>query len=117
MRLVIGHRYECKAIEVLPYGAVMEFEDGSTNLLHISNVADEYVKDISTFIQVGKLYTVTAIPGKVKSVEITLRDVDIEPEDDSIYDNIDFGRLLDMYPPTSQDLHNKRDGYRSKKRR
>ena len=74
MELVIGNKYECKATKILPYGAVMEMEDGSTQLLHISNISYKYVSDVEDFIQVGKTYTVRAVKGKV---EITLK----EPKD------------------------------------
>ena len=116
MRLFIGHKYRCKAVEILSYGAVTEFEDGSTQLLHISNVAEAFVKDVNNYITVGDTYEVTAIPGKVRPIEITLRQVDIEPEDESDLENMDFGELLNMYPPTNSDLRNKRDGSRKKRR-
>lgn len=77
MELVIGNKYECKATKILPYGAVMEMEDGTTQLLHISNISYKYVSDVGEFIQVGKTYTVRAVKGKVRDVEITLK----EPKD------------------------------------
>ena len=117
MRLVKGHKYTCKVINILSYGAVVAFEDGSTELLHISNVADTFVKDIHNFVEVGKSYEVTAVPGKIKKLEITMRSVDVKPDEDEKLEDMSFGDLLDMYPPTNQDLRNKRDYHKSKKRR
>ena len=112
MKLIVGQKYECKALEIKSYGAVMELPDGSTQLLHISNIADDYVKDVAHHITVGETYELTAIQGKVKAVELSLKD---EPDDSIDMDSMNFEQLLEYYPPTTEDLRSKRD--RSKKRR
>lgn len=46
MNLTEGQITEGTVIDVLDYGAFVELEDGKRGLVHISEVADTYVKDI-----------------------------------------------------------------------
>ena len=117
MRLIKGYKYHCKCINILSYGAVMEMADGSTELLHISNASDAFVKDMHNVVTVGETYEVTAVPGKTKPLEITLRETDIVPDEEEDFDNMSFDQLLDMYPPTPGDLRNKKIRFKSKKGR
>ena len=101
MRYKKGHKYIGTAIEIKPYGAILKMEDNTTSLLHISNISDEYVSNVADFITVGQSYEVTAIPGKVRPVELTLRDVDVSAfyEDDYEDDDEDFATMLERYLP------------------
>lgn len=98
MEYKVGKTYSGVAIEIKSYGAVLRMEDGSTDLLHISNIADDFIQDVSKYIEVGKTYKVLAIPGKVKPIEITMRSVDIDKllEEEA---NQDFDTLLERYLP------------------
>lgn len=107
MRLVIGDVYTCKAKEILKFGAIMEFEDGSTQLLHISNIAEGFIKNIEDYITVGETYKVLAIKGAHHPVEITMKGVDDVEEID--YESADFGDLLEHYLPTNKDKYYKQD--------
>lgn len=71
MQLEIGSTYEVKVVKILPVGAVVEMEDGSTELVHISNIADCFVRDVAEFVSVGKYYTATCREGKKRPVELT----------------------------------------------
>lgn len=109
MNYKIGEKYSGEAIELKSYGAVLKMSDGSTQLLHVSNIADEFVQDVSKYIKLGETYEVTAIPGKKHPIEITLRKVDIEKliEEEA---NQDFDTLLERYlpKPDSRDRKNHR---------
>jgi len=115
MELSIGHKYICRAVKILSYGAIMEFADGSTELLHVSNISDKFVQNVQDFIQVGSEYEVTAIHGTRRSIEITLKDT--EDITDEYVDSLSFAELLDMFPPTDQDLYFKQDHRLNTKRR
>ena len=104
----IGHKYVGEAIELRSYGAILKMEDGSTQLLHISNIANEYIQDVSKYIEVGKKYEVTAIPGQVRAVELTLKHVDIEKLKEEA-ENMSFDQMLEMYLP--------KPDYRDKKKK
>lgn len=99
MRFHIGQKYTGQAIELKPYGAVLKLDDGSTALLHISNIADTFIEDVSKFITVGEFYEVTAVPGKIKTVELTLKNVDLDELDIPNEDDMSFDELLEQYLP------------------
>ena len=100
MKLVIGEKYTGQVTSILPYGAVLQFDDGSTQLLHISNISDNFVSNVADFVVLGQYYEVTAVPGSVKDIEITLRDpskyegnVKKEEEEE------DFATMVERYLP------------------
>lgn len=101
MQLVIGKKYTGQVTSILPYGAVLQFEDGSTQLLHISNMSDGFVSNIEDFVMLGQPCEVTAVPGSVKDIEITLRDpsnyegnVKKQEEEEE-----DFATMVERYLP------------------
>lgn len=116
MKLRKGHRYTGKVIDIRPYGAILEMNDGSTHLLHISNISNDYVSDVSNILEIGETCEVTAIPGKVKPIELTLKDVDVsefyDDDDDDDDENEDFDVLLERYLPRPD--HRNRKTHRHK---
>lgn len=121
MNLVIGNQYTCEAVEIRDYGAIMKMEDRTTQLLHISNISDNFVKSVADYISVGSIYTVTAVPGRVKDIEITLRDPEKLMNQKPVRKEENFEDLLEHYLPSDADRRYKRDKYsddhRSKKNR
>lgn len=69
-----GKTYQVKVVKILPIGAVVEYVDepGTTELIHISNIADCFIKDVSDFVTIGDIYTATCEAGKVKPLQLTL---------------------------------------------
>lgn len=105
MRLNIGEKYIGTITAIESYGAVLKFKDESTQLLHISHISDNFVTDINDFMQVGDAVEVYAIPGKVKPVELTIRQSEIDK-----YESLDgktFEELLNDYPPNERDIRYK----------
>lgn len=43
-----------KVTGIKPYGAFIGFEDGVTGLVHISEISNKFVKDISTYLSLGE---------------------------------------------------------------
>jgi S1 RNA binding domain protein len=64
MSIEVGSKYQGKVTGITNFGAFVELPGGSTGLVHISEVADSYVKDINEFLTVGDEVTV-----KVMNVE------------------------------------------------
>ncbi|MBQ2890739.1 MAG: S1 RNA-binding domain-containing protein, partial [Clostridia bacterium] len=64
MQLEIGSIQNGKVTGVVAFGAFVELPDGQTGLVHISEVASEFVDDVSKFLKVGQEVKV-----KVVSVE------------------------------------------------
>ncbi|NIK12696.1 S1 domain-containing RNA-binding protein [Alkalibacillus sp. S2W] len=53
MSVEVGSKLHGKVTRITNFGAFVELPDGSTGLVHISEVADQFVKDISEHLSVG----------------------------------------------------------------
>lgn len=53
MSIEAGSKLQGKVTGITHFGAFVELPGGSTGLVHISEVADNYVKDINEFLKVG----------------------------------------------------------------
>ena len=49
----IGQTMPGKIVRVLPYGAMVQLENGISGLVHISEIADHFIKDINQHCSVG----------------------------------------------------------------
>ena len=73
MQLELGSVVKGKVTGVTNFGAFVQLEDGKTGLVHISEVALEYVKDIHDHVKVGeevKVKVVSMAPGGKISLSI-----------------------------------------------
>lgn len=57
----IGDIIEGKITGIQPYGAFVALEQGTSGLIHISEISDGYVKDISHFVRIGDIVKVKVI--------------------------------------------------------
>ena len=46
---------------ILPYGAMMIFEDETMGLLHISEISNSYIRNIYRYLKVGAVYQVKVL--------------------------------------------------------
>ncbi len=53
MSIEVGSKLQGKVTGITNFGAFVELPEGSTGLVHISEVADTYVKDINDHLKVG----------------------------------------------------------------
>ena len=53
MSIEVGSKVQGKVTGITNFGAFVELPDGKTGLVHISEVADNYVKDINEHLKVG----------------------------------------------------------------
>ncbi|WAA12350.1 S1 domain-containing RNA-binding protein [Fervidibacillus halotolerans] len=53
MSIEVGSKLRGKVTGITNFGAFVELPGGSTGLVHISEVADTYVKDINDYLKVG----------------------------------------------------------------
>jgi S1 RNA binding domain protein len=53
MSIEVGSKLQGKVTGITNFGAFVELPEGATGLVHISEVADNYVKDINDFLKVG----------------------------------------------------------------
>ena len=82
MQLEVGKIYEGKVTGITKFGAFVEIEPGTTGMVHISEVASTFVKEISDFITQGQMV-------KVKVMNIA--------EDGKI--SLSMKRAVDTPPP------------------
>ncbi|WP_100374393.1 S1 domain-containing RNA-binding protein [Bacillus sp. FJAT-45037] len=61
MSIEAGSKLQGKVTGITNFGAFVELPGGSTGLVHISEVADNYVKDINEFLKVGEEVTVKVV--------------------------------------------------------
>lgn len=54
MSIEVGSKLQGKITGITHFGAFVELPGGSTGLVHISEVADNYVKDINEHLKVGE---------------------------------------------------------------
>ena len=76
MELKNSEKYEVTVVEVIPKtGAVVRMEDGTTQLIHISNISDEYVRDVNDYVSVGETLVARCQEGKKEDrpLELSLR--------------------------------------------
>ncbi|MDC3417920.1 S1 domain-containing RNA-binding protein [Aquibacillus salsiterrae] len=61
MSIEVGSKLQGKVTGITNFGAFVELPGGSTGLVHISEVADNYVKDINDHLSVGDEVTVKVV--------------------------------------------------------
>ncbi len=61
MAIDVGSVVEGKVTGITNFGAFIELDGGETGLVHISEVADTYVKDINNFLKLDQLVKVKVI--------------------------------------------------------
>ncbi|MUV38034.1 uncharacterized protein JNUCC1_01842 [Lentibacillus sp. JNUCC-1] len=61
MSIEVGSKLQGKVTGITHFGAFVELEKGTTGLVHISEVADTYVKDIKDHLSVGDEVTVKVL--------------------------------------------------------
>ncbi len=54
MNLDIGDAVRAEVVSLRPYGAFLRLPNGEVGLVHVSEVADEYVKDITEYLMIGQ---------------------------------------------------------------
>jgi len=67
---VVGDIHEGKVASIMPYGAFVDIAPNVAGLLHVSEMADEFVKDVRKFVNEGDIIKVKIVgidpQGKIK---------------------------------------------------
>ncbi len=58
--------YLVKVVKLIKSGAIVELDDGSTQLVHVSQIASKYVSDPAKFVEEGVFYSAKCVEGKSK---------------------------------------------------
>ena len=80
--LVVGSIVEGKVTKVTPFGAIVAINGGGQGLVHISQIANTFVKDINDHIKVGDevKVKVMSIEEETNRVALSIREALPKPE-------------------------------------
>lgn len=71
-----GQVVEGKVTVITKFGAFVKFESGEVGMVHISEVAEDYVKDIKDYLKEGQLVKVKSLgPGKDGKLSLSIKRV------------------------------------------
>lgn len=86
MSIEVGSKLQGKVTGITNFGAFVELPEGSTGLVHISEVADNYVKDINDHLKVGDEVEVKVINvEKDGKIGLSIKKAKDRPEGQSSY--------------------------------
>jgi S1 RNA binding domain protein len=80
MSIEVGSKLQGKVTGITKFGAFVELPGGSTGLVHISEVADNYVKDINDHLKVGDLVEVKVINVENGKIGLSIKKAKDRPE-------------------------------------
>ena len=73
MSVEVGSKVQGKVTGITNFGAFVELPGGSTGLVHISEVADSYVKDVNDHLKVGDMIEVKVISEKDGKTALSIK--------------------------------------------
>ena len=53
MSVEVGKILDAKVVSIMPFGAFVSLPEGETGLVHISEIAVDYVKDVNDHLKIG----------------------------------------------------------------
>ena len=83
MSIDVGSIVEGKVTGITNFGAFVELENGRTGLVHISEVADAYVKDINDYLKEDENVKVKVINIADGKIGLSIRQVNPKPSSES----------------------------------
>jgi len=79
MSFAVGQVVEGKVTGITNFGAFVELSPGTTGLVHISEVADVYVKDIKDFVHLNDLVKVKILSMQNGKIGLSIRQAQPKP--------------------------------------
>ena len=88
------------------FGAFVELPDGSTGLVHISEISDDYVKNISHYLSIGQKVKVMIIGCKDSKISLSIKQANPENKLLKVSGGTsqDFERMMKNYLRNSNDV-------------
>jgi len=101
--LKIGNMVEAEVNRITDFGAFVKIDKGGIGLIHISQIADSFVKDISKHLKVGdKLKAKIIKIGPGKKIDLTLKKPKATAQKvDPGFKSSDFEEKLENFLQTS----------------
>ncbi len=82
MQVEIGSIHSGKVTGIVAFGAFVEFAEGQTGLVHISEVASEFVDDVNKFLKVGQEVKVKVVSVENNKIGLSIKKASDEPKAD-----------------------------------
>ncbi len=73
MQLEVGSIHSGKVTGIVAFGAFVELENGGTGLVHISEVASEFVDDVNRFLKIGQEVKVKVVSVEGNKVGLSIK--------------------------------------------
>ena len=84
MSIEVGTKLSGKVSGITNFGAFIDLGEGKTGLVHISEVSDQYIKDIKEVLKVGETVTVKVMTiGTDGKVGLSIRKAVDQPKQES----------------------------------
>jgi S1 RNA binding domain protein len=83
MTVEIGSKVQGKVTGITKFGAFVELPEGKTGLVHISEVADSYVKDVNDHLKVGDQVEVKILSEKEGKISLSIKQTVEKPQGQS----------------------------------
>ncbi len=98
MAIEIGSIQEGKVTGIMNFGAFVSLQGGKSGLVHISEIANTFVKDVHDYLQVGQMIKVKVIDineqGKINlSVKRAVEDEKLEAEKKAATQQAELNKL------------------------
>lgn len=78
MTLEIGSIYHVKVIKLLDKAIIVRLPDNSTELIHVSKIANAFVKAPEEYVSIDDEFDAVGVKGQTKPVELSLRHLDLK---------------------------------------
>ena len=79
MQLDIGAIVEGKVTGITKFGAFVEIDEGVTGLVHISEISQDYVTDVSDFLDKGDVVKVKILTADEGRLSLSVKAAGITP--------------------------------------
>lgn len=73
MQMQEGSILEGKVMNLTKFGAFIRFDDGNVGLVHISEIADEYVKDVNDYLKVNQVVKVKVLSLEDGKINLSIK--------------------------------------------
>ena len=73
MQIEAGKILKGKVTEITNFGAFVELEGGGSGLVHISEISNDYVKDINDHIKIGDEVEVKVLPSTNGKISLSIK--------------------------------------------
>ncbi|MBB6452638.1 S1 RNA binding domain protein [Salirhabdus euzebyi] len=80
MAIEVGSKVKGKVAGITNFGAFVELPGGSTGLVHISEVADSFVKDVNEHLKIGDEVEVKVLSEKEGKIALSIKKAIDKPE-------------------------------------